>query len=658
MRAFIVRPFGTKQEIDFDAVHGKLIAPALEQADITGDTTAEILEAGSIRADMFELLLLADLVVADISIDNANVYYELGIRHALRARRTVMIRAAGMAMVPFDLRTDRYLEYDPKTPESSVELLRKALEQVKASERVDSPVFQLLHELREPDVVGLVPVPRDFAEEVARAVAIRSEGRLGLLGWEARGFSWEMQGLRIVGRSLFELRAFAAARHVWERVRRVYPLDAEANLTLATIFQRLKDLPASDQAIDRVLGNPLALRKHRAEAYSLRGRNEKTRLMKIAAGAQTMIERQQKALRSSSLMRSYENYRLGYLLALNHFYSGLNALAMVNVLLELIRQQPDIWAEAYDSEPDAAQARRKLEDDRDDLAAGVLLSFQSRREQLPEGERDSWLEMAVADHFFLTTDRPSRAAAAYARAISEQPDFRVDSVRRQLEMCGDVGIFIGRVEECLAVFPPLKPREQCPKRVIVFSGHMVDAPDRVKPRFPRGPEFASRAARAIQEQLASLIDGEPAAFVCIGGGASGGDLLFHEACANLGVSSRLRLTLPAGRFMAHSVTHAGPDWEARFRDVSRRLKSVTDILSDEDELPGWLMRKPDYNIWARTNIWMLEEALAMGADEVHLLALWNGESGGGAGGTDQMVEFAREQSVPVRIIDSKALFGL
>ena len=124
------------------------------------------------------------------------------------------------------------------------------------------------------------------------------------------------------------------------------------------------------------------------------------------------------------------------------------------------------------------------------------------------------------------------------------------------------------------------------------------------------------------------------------------------------MSSRLRLTSPPGRFLAHSVTHAGPEWETRFREISRRLKDATDVLSENEELPGWLVRKEDYNIWARTNVWMLEEALAMGADEVHLLALWNGETGGGAGGTDQMVAFAREQSVPVRVIDSKGLFGL
>ena len=56
-----------------------------------------ILEAGNIREDMFHLLLVTDLVIAYISIHNANVFYELGIRHAVRGRRTYMIRAKGVA---------------------------------------------------------------------------------------------------------------------------------------------------------------------------------------------------------------------------------------------------------------------------------------------------------------------------------------------------------------------------------------------------------------------------------------------------------------------------------------------------------------------------------------------------------------------------------
>src|SRR3977135_2535061 len=93
MRAFIIRPFGTRKGIDFDAVENKLIGPALRSIGAEGGTTAEIIEAGNIRIDMFQQLLIADLVIADITTNNPNAFYELGIRHALQEKRTFLIRA-------------------------------------------------------------------------------------------------------------------------------------------------------------------------------------------------------------------------------------------------------------------------------------------------------------------------------------------------------------------------------------------------------------------------------------------------------------------------------------------------------------------------------------------------------------------------------------
>ncbi|MGD8948670.1 MAG: hypothetical protein PVI62_18540, partial [Desulfobacterales bacterium] len=78
MHAFIVRPFGVKNGIDFDRVDRDLIRPALKALKISGGTTGEFIQQGNIRTDMFEQLLIADLVVADISIHNANAFYELG----------------------------------------------------------------------------------------------------------------------------------------------------------------------------------------------------------------------------------------------------------------------------------------------------------------------------------------------------------------------------------------------------------------------------------------------------------------------------------------------------------------------------------------------------------------------------------------------------
>jgi hypothetical protein len=53
-----------------------------------------VIDAGNIRSDMFALILEADIVICDITVHNANVFYELGIRHALRKKHTVLIKGA------------------------------------------------------------------------------------------------------------------------------------------------------------------------------------------------------------------------------------------------------------------------------------------------------------------------------------------------------------------------------------------------------------------------------------------------------------------------------------------------------------------------------------------------------------------------------------
>jgi hypothetical protein len=121
-RAFIIRPFNMKKdssgkEVDFERTHRELIAPALEVAGLGGGTTGKIIDAGNIREDMFGLIIEADLVLCDITVHNANVFYELGIRHALRKKGTVLIKGAPVAdSTPFDILTDRYLEYNVDKP--------------------------------------------------------------------------------------------------------------------------------------------------------------------------------------------------------------------------------------------------------------------------------------------------------------------------------------------------------------------------------------------------------------------------------------------------------------------------------------------------------------------------------------------------------------
>ena len=205
---FIVRPFGKKPvtvdengveksvEVDFDLIDRTLIQPALQRNNLTGETTGVIAEAGNIRVDMFQMLITYDLVIADISIDNANVFYELGIRHGLRPKGTILIRFTTPGKdVPFDLKTDRYIPYDRKDPGAAAAMLAQSIKDtvlsIRENGRPDSPVFGLLPALSPPDPANLVVVPRSFQEAVEHAEAQTRDGAttLALLGDEARRVS-------------------------------------------------------------------------------------------------------------------------------------------------------------------------------------------------------------------------------------------------------------------------------------------------------------------------------------------------------------------------------------------------------------------------------------------------------------------------------------
>src|SRR6476661_866380 len=190
-------------------------------------------------------------------------------------------------------------------------------------------------------------------------------------------------------------------------------------------------------------------------------------------------------------------------------------------------------------------------------------------------------------------------------------------------------------------------------RVLLFTGHMIDAPGREKPRFPPDQEGTARQAiRKAVEGERNRPGGVPSG---IAGGASGGDILFHEVCAELGIPTRLYLALPRDPFIEASVAPAGGDWVGRFDRLAAKLP--VRVLAESAELPGEFAGKGDYDIWQRTNLWMLHEALAEGGENVTLIALWNGREGDGPGGTGDLVERARERHARTVILDTTQLFG-
>ena len=671
MRAFIVRPFGVKNEIDFDAVEEKLIAPALDKLGVTGRTTGEIIGQGNIKTDMFQLLLTADLVVADLSIHNANVFYELGIRHALRDRHTFLLRC-NVDKYPFDLQTDRYFTYKKEAPAESVDDLTAALRVTIAEGKTNSPVFASLPNMREQDPSEFLAVPLGFGEEVERAAKERRLGDLGLLAAEAKGFYWETEGLRAVGRAQYTAKDFKGARITWEAVRRPpREKDLEANLLLGTIYERLGKINDSNQVLERALDNKDIPKDKRAEAYALQGRNAKTLWRREWEAVPDAAAKPSAALESGLLQDSFESYERAFEEDLNHFYSGLNALAMLKVMIELASGQPNVWAGRFRNRKKADDQLAECTEHAAQLAAAVEVSINASLHQLErEGKKNSWVEISLADLRLLTSDNPEWVVSGYRDALDAASEQALESVRNQLAMYKELGVFKANVDEVIKYtgVPVAADDGNARKRVLIFTGHMIDAPDRKKPRFPADKEDIAR--QKIKEAVeAEMKIGEGVAFG-IAGGASGGDILFQEVCFELGIPTHLYLALQRGLYVNASVRKAGPNWVQRFRDLYNRLSSldlvrVLSQLEDEpkdeqDYLPAWLRSKPNYNIWQRNNLWMLHNALTAGGDDhVTLIALWDCEpTGDGPGGTSDLVQKVERRGAKALVINTKKEFGL
>jgi tetratricopeptide (TPR) repeat protein len=152
-------PFGKKPnaaggEIDFDAVYHNLIAPAIEAADLDPIRADNEAVGGLIHKPMYERLLLCDYAIADLTTANANVFYELGLRHAARPRSTILMYSKDGKQLPFDVGPLRALPYDlgpegtpinvEATKKQLLETLRNARQAVAEGSATDSPVFQLV----------------------------------------------------------------------------------------------------------------------------------------------------------------------------------------------------------------------------------------------------------------------------------------------------------------------------------------------------------------------------------------------------------------------------------------------------------------------------------------------------------------------------------
>jgi cell division septum initiation protein DivIVA len=151
---FVLMPFGRKTDaagrvINFDSVFKKIIAPAVEQAGLEPIRADEEKIGGTIHKPMFERLMLCHYAVADITGANPNVFYELGIRHALRPSSTAILFREG-TVIPFDIALVRGISYkaddagEPLDIEAPIAAIATHLAAARHTPHDDSPIFQLV----------------------------------------------------------------------------------------------------------------------------------------------------------------------------------------------------------------------------------------------------------------------------------------------------------------------------------------------------------------------------------------------------------------------------------------------------------------------------------------------------------------------------------
>ncbi|HMW22085.1 MAG TPA: tetratricopeptide repeat protein [Burkholderiaceae bacterium] len=658
--AFIAMPFGRKTgpddktELDFDRIFEALFRPALEKAGCEVFRADEEQRAGDIRTDMFQELLVADLVLADLTIANPNVWYELGVRHALRARGVVLVYGSlpgGQSVKAFDVYTDRKLRFDlsaqgvpdPATLDASIDALATLARETLASStrRKVSPVYTLLPNLEEPRWNKLLlEQDNEFSDAYKRwdqrvTVAKKKNlpGDIMTLAGETPTRALALEACRAAGNSLLTLGHPGLALEQFEAALSIHEQDLACQQKKAVCLGRLRRFEEARTWLD-------ALREERprdAETRALSGRVDKEEWISrwrpegagpIEPGSLREVAAQEDAV----LAEAIDPYLQAFRLDPSHYYSGINALTLFRL-------------------------RQHLDGDIDtktlaELEGGLRWSIDCA---LAANGKDYWARASLAELTLMTATEATAVSrdwrAAVAVAAADKDWFALDSSRQTLVMLQQLGFQPARTKVALDIVereitrltPPILPRQ-----VLLFSGHMMDAPDRPTPRFP--PTMETAVAERLAVALADLDAGARDLALCQA--AAGGDLLFLEACVQRGVRCQVLLPFPEPEFIQNSMLRSahGEDWRRRWLLLKGRLGLAPRCMPDE---LGPLPKGVDP--YERCNLWLLNTALAQGPDKLRFTCLWNGAGGDGRGGTQHMMSEAQRRTGQVHWIDTRSL---
>jgi len=180
---YVSIPFGIKSDfdgrtLDFDYLYRTVIQPAVQELEMECRRLDEFSPGAIWHKTLFMALISSDLMIADLSTHNANVLYEIGVRHAMRRGRTLLISAQGR--LPSNINYAQVLWYEPdefgrltgEQAERFREALQAAIRQSQRTTISDSPIYEFF-----PDLQVILPPELESARRPRRAPP--TKGRLG-----------------------------------------------------------------------------------------------------------------------------------------------------------------------------------------------------------------------------------------------------------------------------------------------------------------------------------------------------------------------------------------------------------------------------------------------------------------------------------------------
>lgn len=338
---FVLMPFGKKPAgdgrlVDFDAVYESLIKPAIVAANLEPLRADEEVTGGVIHKPMFERLILCEYAVADLTTANANVFYELGLRHAVRPATTVLLFAEGLGQLPFDVAPLRAVPYQlgsdgkPIAPDVGRDLLATKLCGARKV-NTDSPVFQM--------VDGFPDIQRLKTDVFRERIDYSSKLRQKLVQARKQG----IDAVRAIEQEIGPIQdaeagaaidLFLSYRAVkgWTDMIALVP-KMSAPLAATVLVQEQLGLALNracrGEEAERVLRDLLAARGPSSETYGILGRVYKDRW-------EAALKAGEKILARGLLDKAIDAYLKGFESDWRDAYPGINAVTLME-----LKDQPD-----------------------------------------------------------------------------------------------------------------------------------------------------------------------------------------------------------------------------------------------------------------------------------------------------------------------------